>query len=255
MAMSANAGGLTDSRHRDADTMESQRGLFACLSRGVIRTPAPDSSAHAETAAEQHVDGRRLRAERNRDSVVAAVLSIIQEQGGGPFPGASEVAARASVSERTVFRHFADLDSLFLAAASHQRPTLTTYLAPRPDAPELEKRIAAVVKLRSRLYEEIAPVRRMAVRLAARHATLADQMSEAYKAARAQVATVFSPELRRAGRAKATVLDELDLVLSWSTWETLRTIQGASPDRARKLVTAMLTAVLAPYEAPKGRRR
>jgi AcrR family transcriptional regulator len=220
----------------------------------VIRTLAPDSNAHTETA-DDHVDGRRLRAERNRDSVVQAVLAIIKEQDGGPFPGASDVAVRAGVSERTVFRHFADLDSLFLAAASHQRPTLTTYLAPRPGAPELDKRIAAIVKLRSKLYEEIAPVRRMAVRLAARHATLADQMSEAYKAARAQIATVFAPELGRAGRAKATVLDQLDLILSWATWETLRTSQGCSPERARKLVTGLLTAVLTPYDAPKGRRR
>lgn len=196
-----------------------------------------------------------MRAERNRDSVVEAVLSIITEQGGEPFPGASDVAVRARVSERTVFRHFADLDSLFLAAASHQRPTLTTYLGPRPEDPEPGNRIATIVKLRSKLYEEIAPVRRVAVHLAARHATLADQMSEAYKSARAQVAATFAPELGRAGSAKGTLLDELDLILSWATWEQLRTIQRCSPERARKLVTGLLTAALTPYEAPKSRRR
>jgi AcrR family transcriptional regulator len=221
----------------------------------VVPTPASDSNTRREAAIDQHSDGRRLRAERNRDSVVRAVLSIIKEQDSGPFPGAGEVAVRAGVSERTVFRHFADLDSLFLAAAAHQRPTLTIYLAPRPDAPEVEKRIAAIVKLRSKLYEEIAPVRRMAMRLVARHATLADQMDEAYRAARAQAAAVFAPELRRAGRAKASVLDELDLILAWSTWETLRTNQHCSPERSRKIVAELLTAVLTPYEAPKGRRR
>jgi AcrR family transcriptional regulator len=214
-------------------------------------------------AIDQRADGRRLRAERNRDSVVQAVLSIIKEQDGGPFPGAGDVAKRAGVSERTVFRHFADLDSLFLTAAAQQRPVLTTYLAPRPDAPELEKRIAAMVRLRSKLYEEIAPVRRMAVRLVVRHKVLADQMNEAYQAGRMQVAAVFAPELARAGRRRATVLDELDLVSSWMVWETLRTTQGCSADRARKLVTELFTAVLAPYAgpapsvrpAPKSRRR
>jgi AcrR family transcriptional regulator len=221
----------------------------------VIQTPAPRTKARGKAAADLHVDGRRLRAERNRDSVVEAVLSIIKEQGGGPFPGAGDVAIRAGVSERTVFRHFADLDSLFLAAASHQRPTLTTYLAPRPDAPELDKRIIAMVRLRSKLYEEIAPIRRMALRLVAGHPSLAEQMNEAYRAARLQIGAVFAPELSRAGRAKATVLDELDLLLGWAAWDTLRTNQGCSPDRARKLVTELVTAVLAPYEAPKGRRR
>jgi AcrR family transcriptional regulator len=226
----------------------------------VIPTSAPDRNARAAVVSDKHLngqalDGRRLRAERNRDSVVQAVLSIVKEQGGGPFPGAGDVAIRAGVSERTVFRHFADLDSLFLAAAAHQRPILTTYLAPRPDAPELEKRIAAIVKLRSKLYEEIAPVRRVAVRLAAGHPSLAEQMNEALRAARAQIAAVFAAELGRSGRAKPTVLDQLDLILSWAAWETLRTSQGCSADRARKLVTELLTAVLTPFEAPKGRRR
>jgi len=196
-----------------------------------------------------------LRAERNRAAVVQAVLGIIKQQGGGPIPSAGEVAVRAAVSERTVFRHFADLDSLFLAAASLQRPVLATYLLPRPDAPELDKRIAALVKLRSKLYEEIGPVRRVGVRLAAAHTTMAEQLAEANRAARAQAAAVFAPELARAGRAKATLIDQLDLVLSWAAWENLRKAQGCSVDRARKLVTELLAVTLAPYAAPKGRRR
>jgi AcrR family transcriptional regulator len=222
---------------------------------GVIPLPAPDTKRRDASAADDQTDGRRLRAERNRAAVVQAVLGIIKQQGGGPIPSASEVAVRADVSERTVFRHFADLDSLFLAAAALQRPVLATYLAPKPDAPELDKRIAAIVKLRSKLYEEIAPVRRVGVRLAAGHKTMAEQIGEANRAARGQSAAVFAPELARAGRGKATLLDELDLVLSWAAWENLRTIQGCSVDRARKLVTELLTVALAPYAAPKGRRR
>ena len=224
---------------------------------GVIPTPTPDKSQRGNTVDDEHADGRRLRAERNRDAVVQAVLSIIKEQGGGPLPGAGEVAARAAVSERTVFRHFADLDSLFLAAASQQRPVLVSYLAPVPDAPELDKRIAAIVKLRSKLYEEIAPVRRVAVRLASIHPLMAETLSEAYRAARVQVGAVFAPELKRAGRAKPTVLDEIDLALSWPAWDTLRTRQGASVDRSRKIVTELVTAVLTPYQppAPRGRKR
>ncbi|MGD0084064.1 MAG: hypothetical protein ABSD78_12825 [Acidimicrobiales bacterium] len=221
----------------------------------MIPLPAPDTKRRDDTAAADHEDGRRLRAERNRAAVVQAVLAIIKQQGGGHFPSAGEVAVRARVSERTVFRHFADLDSLFLAAAALQRPVLTTYLAPRPDAPELDKRIAGLVKLRSKLYEEIAPVRRIAVRLATRHQTLANQVGEANRAARLQAAAVFAPELVRAGRAKSTLLDELDLILSWAAWDNLRGAQACSIERARKLVTELLTVALTPYAAPKGRRR
>ncbi len=197
--------------------------------------------------AEEHEDGRRLRADRNREAVVSAVLEIVRKQGGGPVPGAGMVAQRAKVSERTVFRHFADLDSLFLTAASQQRPIHTTYLTPRPDAKKLDERIAALVKLRSKLYEEIAPVRRLAVHVAANHPALATQLAESAKAARDQAAAVFAPELAKAGRDKSSVLDRVDLILSWAAWDGLRTGQKASADRARKLLSEMLTSTLGPF--------
>lgn len=179
--------------------------------------------------------------------MVQAVLSIVQEQGGGPFPGAGEVAARAGVSERTVFRHFADLDSLFLAAQDQQRPVIDAYLQPVPMEPDLEGRVAALVKLRARLYEEISPVRRIAARLAAAHPVMAEVLNEAYRQSRRQVTAAFAPELSRSGHAKAAVLDEIDLIASWPVWDTLRTRQGCSVDRTRKIVSELLTSVLAPY--------
>ena len=69
------------------------------------------------------------------------------------------------------------------------------------------------------------------------------------------ISSVFTPELARAGRSRSNLLDEVDLVLSWPTWETLRSQQGASVDRARKLVTELLTVMLTPYQAPPATSR
>ena len=113
------------------------------------------------------------------------------------LPSAAEVAARARVSERTVFRHFADLNALFVAAASRIRPVQQIYLGPRPDAPRVDDRIEALVGLRSKLYERIAPVRRVAIYLSQTHPLVVEQLAEAYATARAQVADVFAPELSR----------------------------------------------------------
>lgn len=213
--------------------------------------PTPALAEHPfEPDDDDRSDGRRLRAARNRESVVSAVLDIIREQGGGPLPGAAEVAERAGVSERTVFRHFADLDTLFLAASARQRPTVLTYLTPRPDMPELDKRIAAMVKLRSKLWEEIGAVRRVAMRLAAAHSVVSTQIGDANRAARGQISDVFQPELTRAGKERNLVLDELELIMSWSSWEMLRSLQGSSPERARRTVTELMSAVLTRYAAP-----
>lgn len=214
--------------------------------------PASAALEHETDEDDETLDGRRLRAARNRDAVVAATLEIIREQQGGPIPGAAEVAERAGVSERTVFRHFADLDTLFLAAAGFQRPVLVHYLAPRPAMPELDKRVTAVVRLRSKLYEEIGPVRRVAVRLVNRNSVLAQAIDEANRGSRGQLAEVFAPELSRAGKAKVQLLDELDLVTSWSSWEHLRSQLHCTPERARKIMADLVSVLLTPYA---GRRR
>jgi AcrR family transcriptional regulator len=217
----------------------------------VIPTPAIAGISSEEE--DDQSDGRRLRAARNRESVVTAVIDIIREQGGGPIPGAAEVAERAGVSERTVFRHFADLDSLFLAAATKQRPILVTYFSQRPDAKELDKRIAAIVRLRAKMYEDIGAVRRVAVRLAEAHDSVHRVVSEANRAGRTQLADVFAVELKQAGRERALVLDQLELVTSWSSWDTLRRELQNSPERARKVMSTMMTSALAPY-AKRSRR-
>ncbi|MGH9295708.1 MAG: hypothetical protein ACRD0B_10290, partial [Acidimicrobiales bacterium] len=104
-----------------------------------------------------------------------------------------------------------------------------------------------VVRLRSGLYEETAPVRRVAVRLAAAHEVVAEQIEESHLAARAQLSEVFGRELRRLPAARRSLLlDELDLATDWSTWETLRSVQGCGPGRARRLVAEIMAAVLRP---------
>ncbi len=56
-------------------------------------------------------DGRIQRSERSRTSIVQAILELIGE--GSLSPTAQQVAERADVGVRTVFRHFSDMETLF----------------------------------------------------------------------------------------------------------------------------------------------
>ena len=77
----------------------------------MTRAPArPDSSAESDV-----VDGRRRRGQDNRGRIVAAMMEIVHS--GDIAPSAEQVAARADVGLRTVFRHFQDMDSLYRAIA------------------------------------------------------------------------------------------------------------------------------------------
>ena len=58
-----------------------------------------------------HSDGRVRRGERSRGAIVEALHALI---GAGDLaPTAQQVAERAGVGLRSVFRHFRDMESLF----------------------------------------------------------------------------------------------------------------------------------------------
>lgn len=62
-------------------------------------------------------DGRALRRERNRDAVLDAVIASFEA--GDIDPLVDAVAARAGVSNRSIYRYFEDRDHLIRAAVRH----------------------------------------------------------------------------------------------------------------------------------------
>ena len=72
------------------------------MNAAAVRTRVPPSV---------ELDGRRRRGQDNKARIVAAMLEMVRE--GELAPSAEQVAARADVGLRTVFRHFQDMDSLY----------------------------------------------------------------------------------------------------------------------------------------------
>jgi len=56
-------------------------------------------------------DGRLLRSERSRGLIIDAMIALIEE--GFLIPTAQQIAERADIGIRSVFRHFDDMDSIF----------------------------------------------------------------------------------------------------------------------------------------------
>lgn len=65
------------------------------------------------------IDGRRARSNRTRQALITAYLAELSPD--TPAPTSAAVAARAGVSQRTLFHQFATLDDL-RAAAKEARP-------------------------------------------------------------------------------------------------------------------------------------
>jgi AcrR family transcriptional regulator len=188
-------------------------------------------------------DGRILRAERTRRLVVETFLDLVQE--GELHPTAQQVSDRSGVSMRSIFRLFQDVDALHSAAIAAQLERVA-HLFEAPDATgPVEWRMTALVAQRTRLYETIAPVRRMAIRLAPRSLPIAAELARANAILRDHLTQLFAPELAatRSGR-EAEGIEALDAVTSWETWERLRSAQRLDVDGAARVVTTMALGVL-----------
>ncbi len=173
-----------------------------------------------------------------------AILDLLRE--GNMRPSAYEVATRAGVSERTVFRHFEDLDQLFVAAAEHQARRIAALLDRPLTKGVRSKRINELVRRRAVLYEEITPVRRAALRHAPFHAALRSGLDRLHLVLRQQMEATFAVELESLPtRRRRDLAEALDVAVSWSAWEALRADQRLPSARAAAAMELTLAALLA----------
>jgi AcrR family transcriptional regulator len=188
-----------------------------------VTTPAPAT------------DGRSARSQRTREAVVDALLALIRD--GEPRPTARAIAERASVSLRSVYVHFDDLEDLFVAVAERQMAVVGTMIHRIAlDAP-LEARITDMCSQRARIFEEVGPVRRAAALQAPTSPTLSSLLTKLRSDSRDMLARVFRPELDALSEpARRARLAALDAMLSPEGWDLIRSTHGLSFGDARQAV-------------------
>lgn len=191
------------------------------------------------TSAALPTDGRTQRAERSREAIVDAMLALIGE--GEPSPTAQQVAARAEVGVRTVFRHFSDMESLF--GAMNER--LTAETAPRffvDDVQDgaLEARIEQLIDRRCELLEHLAPYAAASALQRPHSPFLREQSQRDVRRLRNDLLR-WLPELEA---AEPAVADAFEMLLSFEAWRRLRVDQRLGLRRARAATEAAIRALL-----------
>lgn len=186
------------------------------------------------------IDGRNLRRDRNRETVVQALLELYRE--GTLTPSTDEIAARAGISARSLFRYFDDVDSLVRTAIARQQEHLEPlYDVDIDPAAPLDDRIVSFVRARLQLLEEMGPVGQVARSLARSEPRIESELGRIRAVLRAQVAEVFATELSARGRADAAAtLAALDVLMSWESHHLLRHDQGLTKAAA---ATALSTGI------------
>ena len=186
------------------------------------------------------VDGRRLRREQNRESVIDALIELFGE--GVYQPGSAEIAERAGISPRSLFRYFDDVDDLNRAAVERH---LNTHRALfeidiDPDAPTATK-IEQLVDARVHLHETVAPSARAARLVAHRRDVIDAQLYETRRFMRTQVHRTFARELEG---DKAALLPAIDELCSFEAYEFMRNGHRMSRAKASAALVAALTQLL-----------
>lgn len=181
---------------------------------------------------------------RNRDAVVDAILVLLGE--GNTNPTAREIADRAHVSLRSVFRHFEDLDSLFLAAIERQAQRTAHLYEPPVSTGTREARTNSLVARRRKLYEAIFEVRRGWMLRYYDHPRVSLVLDEIYRAMYSQVVALYTPDLERlTATQRRDLFDAVDAAASFDTWAHLRSHRGLSATRSAAVVKRTVLALLA----------
>ncbi len=185
-------------------------------------------------------DGRVQRGARTRAAIVDALLSLLER--GGAQPTAREVAETAGVSLRSVFQHFADMESLYASCVERQFARLEELRAPINPGGPVGTRAQEFVEQRAHLYERIAPVRRAALALSPNSAVIRDGLAASATEHRQAVAVTFAHELQHGDRRER--LAAAEVATCFDTWDHLRRVQRLSVAASERVVVRLVCSVL-----------
>jgi len=191
-------------------------------------------------------DGRRKRSEASRGKIIAAMLALVGE--GDPAPAAERIAARAGVGLRTVFRQFADMEAIYAGMAQQLAGEYRHWLDPFTAA-DWRGRLDEMQARRLETYERLMPYKHAAD--AHRHASATIQQRHA--ATLATMRERLIGVLPAAIAGDAVLLEAIDLLMSFETWQRLRLDQNLPPDKARAVVAGAVARLLPPQQGEDAR--
>jgi AcrR family transcriptional regulator len=100
-------------------------------------------------------DGRHSRSIATRQRIVAGFIELIGE--GKVSPTAEQVALRAGIGLRTVFRHFDDMETLYREVGNYVSMLIDQILQTQLQAPDWQGKLFESIQLRAPLYEKLMP--------------------------------------------------------------------------------------------------
>lgn len=217
------------------------------LGIGSVMSPGPgestDLTAATESAAKEP-DGRSLRRSRNRTAVITSLLQLIDE--GSLDPSVPDIADRAGVSHRSVFRYFDDINDLVrLAINQAVQDAMPLRTITDLGIGTVERRIDVYVDTRLRVHSNGYAVGRVARIKAPKIPALEEGLQALTLITRAQMAEHFAIECDLSPD-REFLLDALMVLTSFEAYDYQRRLLGHGTERIRQVWHSSLAAQLTP---------
>ena len=186
----------------------------------------------------QSPDGRRQRSERSQTAIIEAALALMDE--GALVPTAQQIADRAGVGIRSFFRHFADMDSLFLAADEMLISSYEALFEVDNRTGTLSERVARAIDLYGNAFDQLRPIILCTQAQLWRSPKLRENYAWHQKRLRKEL-ELWLPEVAALPRDRR---EALHAVASFDMWHRLREDQGLSPEASAHIVTSLMNDLI-----------
>lgn len=186
----------------------------------------------------EKVDGRRLRSERCKQSILDACEHLMRE--GNLVPTAQMISDRANVPIRTFFRHYPDMETLFYAVDDAMKPEYERIFLETKSEGNLSERIASAVELHAKSWEQYKAVIKSTKAQLWRYQVLRDNYARVNRYLRKDL-TKRIPELKEVDTDTREIIDGL---ASIEMWERLRDHQKLSQARSIRIIQQSIELIL-----------
>ena len=188
----------------------------------------------------QSQDGRRQRSERSQRAIIEAAVALMEE--GTLIPTAQQIADRAGVGIRSLFRHFDDLEALFAAADAMLRASYEALFSASDRSGTLAERITGVSQLYGEGFDQVSQL------ILSTKAQLwsSPVLTERYAYNQKRLRNELEAWLPEVSALPEDLREAVHAVASFDMWHRLRNEQGLSQEASAALVARLLTGLLNP---------
>jgi len=179
---------------------------------------------------EAPIDGRKQRTNDSRQKIVEAMLAFIRE--GNVAPSAEQVASKAGVGLRTVFRRFNEMELLFRELSIEIQRNFKPELARPLDGNTWQEKLFDLIKRKNLIYNIILPYRIASIY----HQHESDFIRENINNWNKKEENMLAALLPFSKKDNASLFYALNTTISFPYWMSLRKDQGLSAEQCLEIM-------------------